>query len=142
MNVTTPCRCGATIPYPECCGRLIDDGVRAETCEQLMRSRYCAFALAREAYLLNTWHPSTRPVSLNLDTAAPVQWLGLQVIRASRCGTADTDGVVEFVARYKVNGRAGRLHEVSRFVREQGQWFYVDGRVTDAKRNPQAKNPA
>lgn len=107
-----------------------------------MRSRYCAFVLGREAYLLNTWHFSTRPASLNLDTAAPVQWLGLQVFGTSRGARSDTDGVVEFVARYKVNGRAERLHEVSRFVREQGQWFYVDGRVAAAGQKPDNKNTA
>lgn len=132
MDAESPCPCGSTSPYRVCCGRLLEGGVRAETCEQLMRSRYSAFVLRREDYLLDTWHASTRPASLGLETAAPMQWLGL-LIRDTRNGRReDNDGVVEFVARYKVNGRAQRLHEVSRFVREYGQWFYVDGQVTDS----------
>jgi SEC-C motif-containing protein len=90
-----------------------------------MRSRYTAYTLLRENYLLATWHPSTRPTSLGLAEEAPAKWLGLEVKRHEQ---QDTDhAIVEFVARYKVNGRAQRLHEVSRFVREEGRWFYVDG---------------
>ena len=87
-----------------------------------MRSRYSAFVRAHEAYLLATWHTNTRPpIALSRDGT---QWLGLQVQRASSEGE---QGVVEFVARYKLQGRAHRLHEVSRFVRELGRWYYLDG---------------
>jgi SEC-C motif-containing protein len=89
-----------------------------------MRSRYCAFVLQNEAYLLATWHPSTRPASLNLAEDAPDRWLGLTVKAASQDGD---HGTVTFVARWKVGGRAGRLSETSRFVREDGRWYYVDG---------------
>lgn len=89
-----------------------------------MRSRYSAFVLERRTYLLETWHPSTRPP--DLDPAQPgLRWLGLQV-REQRMIDAD-HGTVEFVARSKVSGKAHRLHELSRFVREAGRWFYVDG---------------
>jgi SEC-C motif-containing protein len=94
-----------------------------------MRSRYCAYVLARETYLLDTWHVSTRPRALDLTDADGVKWLGLEVVRTQAGGAQDTDGVVEFVARYKVRGRAQRLYEVSRFVREGGQWYYVDGEL-------------
>lgn len=93
-----------------------------------MRSRYSAYGLRREDYLLATWHPSTRPAELGLARETPPKWLGLEVKRHEQ---TDADhAVVEFVARYKLNGRAHRLHEVSRFVREDGRWFYVDGDVS------------
>lgn len=99
-----------------------------------MRSRYSAYALAQGCghdvdrpsptdYLLKTWHPSTAPGGLALE---PMQWTGLDVRHQHISG--DT-GVVEFVAHHKVNGRAGRLHERSRFAREGGAWLYVDGVV-------------
>ena len=88
-----------------------------------MRSRYAAYARGAPDYLLATWHPSTRPERSTLDESP--QWIGLDV-RASR--DIDSDHAeVEFVARYRVNGRAGRLHERSRFVREANRWYYVDG---------------
>ena len=90
-----------------------------------MRSRYAAYALLREAYLLATWHVSTRPAALHLAEEAAAKWLGLEVKRHVQQDTEHA--TVEFVARYKVNGRAHRLHENSRFVREDGRWFYVDG---------------
>ena len=88
-----------------------------------MRSRYSAFVLENQSYLLQTWHSSTRPATLEFDDHA--QWLGLQVKKHQITGENTSE--VEFVARYKINGRASRLHELSRFVRESGRWFYVDG---------------
>lgn len=96
-----------------------------------MRSRYSAYVLKLEAYLLATWHSSTRPDALNL-AADNTKWLGLKV-KSHLFESADR-ATVEFVARYKSGGRAGHLHEVSRFVREDGKWFYVDGEfVSKAK---------
>lgn len=89
-----------------------------------MRSRYSAYVLRLEAYLLATWHPSTRPAMLDL-AADGAKWLGLEV-KKHTVESADR-ATVEFVARYKTGGRAHRLHEISRFVREHGRWFYVDG---------------
>lgn len=91
-----------------------------------MRSRYTAYTRLNEAYLLATWHASTRPAALALADEEKTQWIGLQVKRHE--ATAE-QAVVEFVARYKINGRAYRLHEISRFVREDGRWLYVDGLV-------------
>lgn len=88
-----------------------------------MRSRYTAFVRERADYLLATWHPSHRPASLDFDAAA--QWLGLEV-RGHWVKDAD-HAEVEFVARHRLGGRAVRLHERSRFVREGGRWYYVDG---------------
>lgn len=90
-----------------------------------MRSRYSAYVHALESYLRATWHPDTRPGDLELDALPRPQWLGLEV-RAHRVLDAD-HATVEFVARYKLNGRAHRLHEVSRFTRMDGRWLYVDG---------------
>lgn len=92
-----------------------------------MRSRYSAYVLGLEDYLLSTWHPDTRPSSLGLATQLPKPtWLGLSVKRHEN-PTPDT-AVVEFVARLRIGGgKAERMHEVSRFVREGGRWFYVDG---------------
>ena len=92
-----------------------------------MRSRYSAYVLGLANYLLATWHPSTRPAALDPDPLG-LKWLGLEV---RRCTTTDaTHASVEFVARSKLGGRAHRLHEVSRFVREDdGRWYYVDGEI-------------
>lgn len=92
-----------------------------------MRSRYTAYVHADETYLLATWHASTRPAALTLDEEPRPQWIGLAVKRHE---AQDADhAIVEFVARYKINGRAFRLHETGRFVREAGRWFYVDGEI-------------
>ena len=128
---TTPCPCGRTdararpMTYDACCGRYLDhwDEQPAPDAESLMRSRYSAFVLQRADYLLATWHAPQRPPSVDFDPGA--RWLGLEV-RAARA-TGDDTAEVEFVARHRIAGRAVRLHERSRFVREGGRWFYVDG---------------
>jgi SEC-C motif-containing protein len=120
-----PCPCGARRTYGECCGRL-HAGEAAPDAQALMRSRYTAYVFGIEDYLLDTWHPATRPAELRLAESSP-RWLGLQVRRTAATG-AD-QAVVEFVARYKAGGRSQTLHEVSRFVREDGRWFYLDGDV-------------
>ena len=123
-----PCPCGTGDPYADCCGRW-HAGFRhlaAPTPEALMRSRYTAYTLGLTDYLLATWHPSTRPTrSTRVDPQ--VRWLGLEV-RDTAMRDAD-HGTVEFVARSKLGGRAHRLRETSRFVREDGRWYYVDGDV-------------
>ncbi len=97
----------------------------APDAEHLMRSRYSAFVLGRRDYLLATWHASTRPATLEFEPGA--HWLGLEVRRHRALGVDRAE--VEFVARYRVAGRAVRLHEHSQFVREEKQWFYVEGNV-------------
>ena len=95
-----------------------------------MRSRYSAFVLRLEPFLLATWHASTRPQELNLAEAAATKWLGLEI--RSHKQQDETHATVEFVARYRIDGRGHRLHELSRFVREDGRWYYVDGDVKGA----------
>ena len=121
------CPCESGLDYGLCCGRFIDEGALPETAEQLMRSRYTAFTLDRISYLEKTWHPATRPASIETDNK--VRWLGLKIRRAEKGRMDDDEGVVEFVARYKIDGRGYRLHEISRFAKENGQWLYVDGEM-------------
>ena len=116
------CPCGEG-DYATCCGRY-HNGALATDAKTLMRSRYSAYVLRLSDYLLATWHPKTRPATLDLGSDNE-KWLGLQVKRFIQ-ESADY-AKVEFVARYKVAGRAHRLHEISRFARENGQWFYIDG---------------
>ncbi len=137
-----PCPCGAT-DYAACCGRYhggmhapdatvlmeplaIRLGLQQTPADALvmMRSRYSAYVLKLEDYLLATWHPGTRPATLDL-AAGPATWLGLEVKKHTM--ESAERATVEFVARYKIGGRAHRLHEVSHFVREAGLWYYVDG---------------
>ena len=125
INFQTACPCGSNKTYTDCCARYLDGNETPATAETLMRSRYTAYTLLREDYLLATWHTSTRPQQLNLAEEPSSKWLGLEVKRHQQQDAEHA--IVEFVARHKVGGRAHRLHEVSRFVREDGRWFYVDG---------------
>lgn len=155
---TPPCPCGGP-EYATCCAPWLQ-GQAAPTPEALMRSRYTAYTQKNEAYLLATWHPSTRPAPGFIDPEEKLQWLGLEVksdlrLRKRKDARAAGDvlhdvqqtasanpalqeagdkrqwGTVEFVARFRINGRAQRLHEISRFVCEQEaagpRWYYVDG---------------
>lgn len=90
-----------------------------------MRSRYTAYALGNQAWLQETWHPATR--GADLDIGAPVKWFRLQILDTERGGPDDDEGIVEFVAHYKVSGRAQKLRERSRFKRLDGRWYYVGG---------------
>ncbi len=127
MNADNACPCGSGKAYTACCGPYLDGGQRPATAEALMRSRYSGYVLARKDYLLRTWHESTRPETLDLNDAGTVRWLGLKIVRTEAGGPDDARGAVEFVACYKVGGKAYRLHEIGRFVREGGEWFYLDG---------------
>ncbi|WP_058049132.1 YchJ family protein [Janthinobacterium sp. Ant5-2-1] len=140
LSTSAACPCGGA-SYASCCGPYIAGDALPPTAETLMRSRYTAFTLRDEPYLLATWHASTRPTDALFAEEEKVHWLGLEVksalrLRQRKATSADqaeetNRDSVEFVARYKVNGRAHRLHEVSRFVREAGdggmRWFYLDG---------------
>ncbi|HET9821886.1 MAG TPA: YchJ family protein [Burkholderiaceae bacterium] len=133
-----PCPCGSARAYAACCGRWHDGPLQfqAPDAASLMRSRYAAYVLRRAPYLLATWHPSTRPTQLDLDDP-DLRWLGLEVRRhRTSTGAAANASVrelaeVEFVARSKRHGRAHRLHETSRFVREGGRWYYLDGTLLE-----------
>ncbi len=120
------CSCGRPLPYAQCCGPYVEDfpGRPAPDAQTLMRSRYSAFVLERGDYLRATWHASKRPSKISFDPG--VKWLGLEV-RDFKVVDAD-HAEVEFVARQRdKTGRAVRLHERSRFVREERRWYYVEG---------------
>ena len=123
------CPCGSARAYTPCCGRWHagPEHLQAPTAEALMRSRYSAYVLGLAPYLLDSWHASTRPQE-PLTFEPGLKWLGLEI---KRTALTDPDHAeVEFVARSRLGGRAHRLHENSRFVRESGRWFYVDGDLT------------
>jgi SEC-C motif domain protein len=112
--------------YIACCGLLHDGTATAPTALGLMRSRYSAFVVRDSGYLLATWHPTTRPASVDLDPA--VQWRRLQIRSLTGGSEADDAGTVEFVAHYwdSVRSQYGRQHENSRFARQARRWFYVE----------------
>ena len=119
------CCCSSGLLFAQCCGQYTQGGAVPQTAEKLMRSRYSAYVLRDTDYLTATWHPSTRPANLFLDPE--VHWIGLEIKKTTAGKETDHTGSVEFIARYKINGRAYRLHETSRFIRQGIQWFYLDG---------------
>lgn len=123
------CPCGLPARYDECCGRLHRGDAPAATAEQLMRSRYSAFAVGDAPYLLRSWHPSTRPPRLDLDPG--MRWTSLEIVGTAEGGPFHSEGTVEFRARYSARGERGELHEVSRFRRHEGGWVYLDGVVDE-----------
>jgi SEC-C motif-containing protein len=124
---TDLCPCGSGRTYTLCCQLYLQQDQLPATAEQLMRSRYTAFALNDEDYLLFSWHPQTCPQHLELDEKT--QWLGLQIKNTERGQEHDNSGHVEFIARFKLNGKAFRLHENSRFTRLDRRWVYLDGEI-------------
>jgi SEC-C motif domain protein len=122
------CPCGLGQPYDTCCGPW-HRGAPAPDAETLMRSRYCAYVLGDANYLLATWYPSTRPANLELANEPRPRWLGLDV--KGHAAIDPDHATVDFVARYKINGRAFRMHEISRFLREDGRWYYLDGDIDE-----------
>ncbi|MCH9675877.1 MAG: SEC-C domain-containing protein [Gammaproteobacteria bacterium] len=122
----TQCPCGSQIAFKKCCAPFLSGERSAETALALMRSRYCAYVSNQLDYVLQTWHPSTRPAMTELE---PRQWLGLRIRKVSLGGPNDCQGVVEFIARYRVAGKGYRLHETSRFETQDGRWLYVDGDI-------------
>ncbi|GAB96368.1 SEC-C motif-containing protein [Kineosphaera limosa] len=127
-----PCPCGAPATYDACCGPLHRGAEHADTAEQLMRSRYSAFAVGESDYLLRTWHPRTRPASLTLDPRR--RWTGLDV-RSTQAGEAGSDaGVVSYRVRSVApDGTPGGFSETARFARRGRRWVYVDGDITSGR---------
>lgn len=121
------CPCSSGDVFGDCCGPLLH-GAPAPTAERLMRSRYTAFALEDAEYLRRTWHATTRPATVEVEPE--LQWRRLLIIDRVAGGPFDREGVVEFEAFWRQGADRGSLHERSRFVREERQWYYVDGDVT------------
>lgn len=124
--VNQQCWCDSGSTIEQCCGPLVSGQAHALTRLALMGSRYSAFVTGNAEYLRHTWHRATRPSSIQLE---PQQhWLGLKIVGCRDDGDDDDVGEVEFVARYKLDGRGYRLHELSRFEPVDDRWVYVDGR--------------
>jgi len=131
-----PCPCCSRLTYEKCCQRL-HEGAPAADAEALMRSRYTAFVLKLQDYLVETWHPSTRPTDLDVH-AWKRRWLALKVLRHEV--VSPTEASVEFIARFRGPGRSIDMHETSRFFLENGRWYYVDG-VIEGQPAEQAAEP-
>lgn len=129
MNMPSePCPCGSSLDYADCCGRYHAGDDSAATAEALMRSRYSAFVRQDADYLLRTWHSDTRPDTLDFQGQQP-EWISLRILHREGGMADDDDGRVEFVAHYRLNDQPGQLHEISRFVKQDDQWRYVEGMV-------------
>lgn len=124
-----PCPCGSGKSYRACCGPFHHGESQARSAEELMRSRYSAFACGDADYLYRTWHPRTRPADVTIG--AGTTWIGLNVIDTVAGGPDDDYGEVEFTARFESADRVGSLHERSRFERRAGRWFYLDAVADD-----------
>jgi len=123
------CPCESGRPYQHCCQPYLERREVALTAETLMRSRYTAFVLLNEDYLRYSWHPDFCPKNIHLNEQT--RWLGLKIINTVAGGVEDETGEVEFVARSKINGKASRLHENSRFSRFEHRWVYLDGKFRE-----------
>ncbi len=125
---TTKCPCGSGNALSDCCLPIIE-GEPAPTAEALMRSRYTAYVREDEGYLLSSWHPRTRPK--RIEMVQQQKWLGLKIRHTEQGRPDDAEGIVEFVARFKIAGKGHRLHEISRFERTPDGWKYVDGEIVE-----------
>jgi SEC-C motif-containing protein len=139
MTNTSICPCNSGRPYAECCEPLLSGDHLACTAEALMRSRYTAYVVRDIAYLLKSWHTSTRPDSI--DPATIPEWSGLNIIRTKKGMETDSEGVVEFQATAFFRKNVCQLHEVSRFVKENDQWLYVDGDIKNDSLPAEKKAP-
>ena len=128
-QIESLCPCESGEIYDKCCGPYLAGMAPAPTAEALMRSRYTAYVEGNVEYLKSTWHSHYRPSSV--EAVAGQKWLGLKIRRTENGGPDDTEGVVEFVARFKIGGKGHRLHEISRFVRVEGCWNYTTGELLE-----------
>ncbi|WNG94864.1 YchJ family protein [Mycobacterium sp. ITM-2016-00318] len=126
MSATDDCPCGGEERFCRCCRPLHAGERQASTAEELMRSRYCAYAVGDLDYLWRTWHPRTRPEAL---TPSDEVWTGLEILDVVAGQQGDDEGEVEFLAHYLLNRRSGTLRERSHFAARARRWFYVDGEV-------------
>ncbi len=125
MVDTSKCPCGTNKPYQQCCRELHQEIRIAQTAEELMRSRYSAYVKKLKDYLLSTWHPSQRESMQDLSFEDGLRWLGLKVTATKAGLENDTEGEVEFTASYSYHGKNAQIKEHSKFVKEDGRWFYT-----------------
>ena len=126
--MSTICLCGSGLTYEHCCHQYHCGKKAAATAEVLMRSRFTAYAMHNEVYLLETWDPGRRPPSIDFSKDH-ADWQRLQIILSKKGGVADSKGVVEFKAYYQLDGEQHIMHEISRFRKKNGCWLYLDGVV-------------
>jgi len=125
MVDTRYCPCGSEQHYNQCCKPFHDGTELPQSAVVLMRSRYSAYVKNLIQYLLDTWHPTTRPP--HLDTTEPgFRWLTLKVTGSEQGQEGDSDGIVEFEASFKYGNQRGEVKEKSKFLKENGRWFYLD----------------
>ncbi|QGV82470.1 hypothetical protein EIZ62_04780 [Streptomyces ficellus] len=129
VGADTPCPCGMPASYSACCGPFHTGDALPPTAAHVMRSRYSAYVLHDEPYLLRTWAPATRPRDVDFDP--DMRWTGLEILGTTDGTLFHTTGTVTFVARYTHRGEPGELRERSRFEKADGAWAYVDGTFTD-----------
>lgn len=130
------CPCGSTTPYAECCEPIIAGRRSASTAEQLMRSRYSAYVKVAIDYLYATTHPAHRKGYDHDGTrewAENSGWEGLEIIGTKRGGPEDSTGEVEFIAKFTEKGSARTHHELAMFKKEEGNWFFTDGKMVGQK---------
>ncbi|WP_028582269.1 YchJ family protein [Desulfogranum japonicum] len=132
MSKTTPllsCPCGSASSYAQCCEPYLEGRENAPTAEALMRSRFTAYTRADTDYLLKTWHPETRPTSIDKETIP--HWYDLQILATNNGNAEDEHGTVEFLALARtIHNQSIDLHEKSRFVKIDSQWVYHSGDLT------------
>lgn len=125
------CSCGSGEPFEQCCSPFLA-GAPAPTAEKLMRSRYSAYANGAIDYIVATHDPATRD-EVNRDEVArwssESEWSGLTIVATEAGGESDDEGVVEFIARYRVGGAEHAHHERSQFRKLDGRWHYIDGEI-------------
>ncbi|RUM35196.1 MAG: zinc chelation protein SecC [Desulfobulbus sp.] len=121
------CMCGSGRAFSACCSPIIRSTRLAATAEELMRSRFTANVLRDVRYILDSWYASTRPETL--DPGSIPQWIRLQIVDVVAGTASDEEGIVEFKATCLQADRFSLLHERSRFVRKNGQWYYLDGEI-------------
>ena len=132
----TVCCCGSGSEFDQCCGPILSGASKAGTAEALMRARYAAFVTGQTDFLHASLHPDHRQdhdVQATRRWAESAQWLGLSVVGVEKGGSDDESGTVEFIATYKERGVVKPHHEISRFTRQNGDWYYVDGKLVVPK---------
>lgn len=127
-TLTSTCLCGSQIAYELCCGLLHTGKNIALTAEALMRSRFTAYAMHKDHYLLQTWSVDSRPESIDFSKETGI-WTHLDIISTKKGLAKDNKGIVEFKAYFTQNGEEQVMTEISRFIKKQGHWYYLDGRV-------------
>ena len=139
MSIQVHCLCGSGIEYAQCCEPFHSGERSAPTAEALMRSRFTAFAMHNESYLLKTWDVSKRPADIDFSKDV-AEWQRLEICNSKKGGVKDSKGLVEFKAFYLRDGKEHVMNEISHFRRRGRQWLYLDGAVKSIAKVGQQSN--